>query len=41
MKLLFNFTDTYTIEYEDENLSLDILMLVLAIDAAKCSSKGS
>lgn len=40
-KELFKFTDTYTIEYEDENLGVDILMLVLAIDAAKCSSKGS
>ena len=36
-KQLFNFTDTYVIEVEDEKDALYALMVVLAIDAEKCS----
>ena len=34
-KELFRFTDTYTIDVEKEN-ALEVLLVVLAIDAAKC-----
>ena len=36
-KELFNWTDTYTIDVRDPNHATCILMLVLAIDAEKCS----
>ncbi len=36
-KELFNFTDTYTIDVRDPVDSLHALMVVLAIDAEKCS----
>lgn len=36
-KELFNWTDTYSIEVIDEKDALYALMLVLAIDAEKCS----
>ena len=36
-KQLFNFTDTYVIDVEDPQNALCALMLVLAIDAEKCS----
>lgn len=36
-KQLFNWTDTYTIDVLNENDSLLALMVVLAIDAVKCS----
>ncbi len=36
-KELFNWTDTYTIDVEDPQNALAALMLVLAIDAEKCS----
>ena len=36
-KELFNWTDTYTIQVADPNDALYALMLVLAIDAEKCS----
>ena len=36
-KQLFNWTDTYTIDVEDPRNALYVLMLVLAIDAEKCS----
>lgn len=36
-KQLFNFTDTYTIDVADPDDALCVLMLVLAIDAEKCS----
>lgn len=39
-KQLFNFTDTYTIDIVNENDSLLALMVVLAIDAEKCSRKN-
>ena len=38
-KELFNWTDTYTIEVADPGDALAALMLVLAIDAEKCSEK--
>ncbi len=38
-KQLFNFTDTYVIDVFDPNDSLLALMVVLAIDAVKCSQK--
>ena len=38
-KELFNWTDTYTIDVEDPADALCALMLVLAIDAEKCSRK--
>ena len=36
-KELFNWTDTYTMEVRDPADALHVLMLVLAIDAEKCS----
>ncbi len=36
-KQLFNFTDTYTIDVVNSDDALCVLMLVLAIDAEKCS----
>lgn len=36
-KELFHWTDTYVIEVDDQNDALCALMLVLAIDAEKCS----
>lgn len=36
-KELFNFTDTYVFDVEEESDVLDVVMLVVAIDAAKCS----
>jgi len=36
-KQLFNWTDTYTIDVENPANALISLMIVLAIDAAKCS----
>lgn len=38
-KELFRFTDTYVINVPDANNALCALMLVLAIDAEKCSDK--
>ena len=38
-KELFNWTDTYSIEVRDPNHATCILMLVLAIDAEKCSRR--
>lgn len=38
-KELFNWTDTYTINVYDPQDALNALMLVLAIDAEKCSRK--
>ena len=37
MNLLFNRTDTYVIDVLDSQDALVALMLVLAIDAEKCS----
>ena len=37
-KQLFNWTDTYVIDVRDPNHATCILMLVLAIDAEKCSN---
>ena len=39
-KELFHWTDTYTIEVADEENALCALMVVLAIDAEKCSRNG-
>jgi uncharacterized protein YxjI len=39
-KQLFNFTDTYMIDVYEEQDSLLALMVVLAIDAVKCSDKS-
>ncbi len=39
-KELFNWTDTYSIDVADPDNALCVLMLVLAIDAEKCSSNG-
>ena len=39
-KRLFNLTDTYEIEVRDPQDALCALMLVLAIDAEKCSRNG-
>ena len=36
-KELFNWTDTYVIDVRDPNHAVCVLMLVLAIDAEKCS----
>lgn len=36
-KKLFNFTDTYEIDVASSRDALHVLMIVLAIDAAKCS----
>ncbi|WP_333651560.1 LURP-one-related/scramblase family protein [Lacrimispora sp.] len=38
-KKLFNWTDTYSIDVEDPQDSLMALMVVLAIDAVKCSQR--
>ena len=38
-KQLFNWTDTYMIDVQNPNDALCALMLVLAIDAEKCSRK--
>ena len=38
-KELFNWTDTYSIDIRDPNHAVCILMLVLAIDAEKCSRR--
>ena len=38
-KELFNWTDTYAIDVERDEDALIVLMIVLAIDAAKCSAK--
>lgn len=38
-KQLFNWTDTYVIDVKDPNDALYSLMLVLAIDAEKCSKR--
>ena len=35
-KELFNWTDTYVIDVEDQSNALCALMVVLAIDAEKC-----
>ncbi|MEG0319423.1 MAG: hypothetical protein RR627_05930, partial [Niameybacter sp.] len=39
-KQLLNFTDTYTIDVPEAENALMCLMIVLAIDAAKCSSNN-
>ena len=39
-KELFNWTDTYVIDVRDPQDALCALMLVLAIDAEKCSRKN-
>lgn len=39
-KELFNWTDTYSIDVRDPQDALYALMLVLAIDAEKCSRNG-
>lgn len=39
-KELFNFTDTYTIDVLESDNALMCLMVVLAIDAIKCSQKN-
>lgn len=39
-KQLLNWTDTYTIEIADERDALMALMVVLAIDAVKCSQNS-
>ena len=39
-KQLFNLTDTYVIDVQDESNALYALMLVLAIDAEKCSRRN-
>jgi uncharacterized protein YxjI len=38
-KQLFNWTDTYVIDVNNENDALYVLMLVIAIDAEKCSRR--
>ena len=38
-KELFNWTDTYAIDVDREEDALIVLMIVLAIDAAKCSAE--
>lgn len=40
-KQLFNWTDTYVIDVDDPEDALCALMLVLAIDAEKCSRSGN
>ena len=40
-KQLFNFTDTYAIEVAQPENALMCLMIVLAIDAAKCSGNNA
>ena len=39
-KELFNWTDTYVIDVQNPQDALCALMLVLAIDAEKCSRKN-
>lgn len=39
-KELFNWTDTYAIDVEKDEDALIVLMIVLAIDAAKCSAEN-
>ena len=39
-KELFNWTDTYAIDVKNREDALYVLMLVIAIDAEKCSSKN-
>lgn len=39
-KELFNFTDTYMLDIRDERDALRVLMVVLAIDAVKCSQNS-
>ncbi len=39
-KEIFNFTDTYSIDVKKPEDALCALMLVLAIDAEKCSKRG-
>ena len=39
-KELLHFTDTYSIDVADTDNALCVLMLVLAIDAEKCSSNN-
>ena len=39
-KELFNFTDTYTIDIINPADALPALLVVLAIDAVKCSQKN-
>ncbi len=39
-KELFNFTDTYALDISNPNDALSVLMLVIAIDAEKCSRKN-
>ena len=39
-KQLFNWTDTYVIDVQDASNALYALMLVLAIDAEKCSRRN-
>ena len=39
-KQLFNWTDTYVIDVQDSSNALYALMLVLAIDAEKCSRRN-
>ena len=39
-KELFNWTDTYSIDVYDSKDALNVLMLVLAIDAEKCSREN-
>lgn len=39
-KELFNWTDTYMIDVDREEDALIVLMIVLAIDAAKCSAEN-
>ena len=36
-KELFKWTDTYVIDVTEKRFALEVLMLVLAIDAEKCS----
>ncbi|MBQ2834441.1 MAG: LURP-one-related family protein [Clostridia bacterium] len=38
-KELFNWTDTYAIDVDRDEDALSVLMIVLAIDAAKCSAE--
>lgn len=40
-KKLFNFTDTYVLDIVDPYNALYVLMIVLAIDAQKCSSSNN
>lgn len=40
-KEVFSWTDTYVLDIENEKDAIYVLMMVLAIDAAKCSNNGS